>query len=76
MKRLIIIMLMVLLAVSGIAADKKSEQSPDKGESATETKKTPDKQVSGKEKAPQWPRPFKATEEVSADSTVPFPTDI
>ena len=28
------------------------------------------------EKSPTWPRPYRPSEEISADSIVPFPTDI
>ena len=76
MRLLIIILALLLTTASGFAADKDTGKEPGKGPVPTEEKKDTG-QVSVKEqKKPQWPRPYKPTEEISVDSTVPFPNDI
>ena len=40
------------------------------------SKKAPAKTVRPEQPPVPWPRPYKPSEEISADSAVPFPTDI
>ena len=76
MRRTVIVIALLLMAASGFAADKDPGKSPLKSPKA-ETSKEGSSQKSVKEKkTPQWPRPYKSREEISVDSTVPFPTDI
>ena len=76
MKTIIMIMLLLLVAGSGMTADKPAEKDSVKPPVATETRKSSGQQTVEKKAPVQWPRPYKPTEEVSADSMVPFPTDI
>ena len=77
MRTLIISIILLLIVGSGTAADKPAEQSPGKQpETAGEEQDSADKDAAEKKTTVQWPRPYKPTEEVSADSMVPFPTDI
>ncbi len=68
----------MLFGTPGLAEDrntaKKKQETAETGEVRQE-KKTGRDDVR-KKKGPGWPRPYKPTEEISADSTVPFPTDI
>jgi hypothetical protein len=68
MKRLIIT-LVLLITATALAAEK-DRQVPTKQPEKTTTKQQDEK------KAPEWPRPYKTTEQISADSVVPFPVDI
>ncbi len=72
MRIFIIIMTLLLTASIGFSADKDSKQD---SKDAAVQKSTSQKSVTRK-KTPTWPRPYKSTEEISVDSTVPFPTDI
>jgi hypothetical protein len=66
--------ILLLIAANSFAAGKDAGKAPTKSSKPETTK-----QVSTKEKenkAPVWPRPYKSSEEISVDSTVPFPTDI
>ena len=76
MKGLIIMLALLLAISSGFAADQDVSKEPPKGPEATEAPKGPAQKVPQEKKTPQWPRPYQPTEEISADSTVPFPTDI
>lgn len=70
----IFIILATLLLSSGVgfAADKQ----PEKEVKRPNVQKSTDQEVKKEQKTPTWPRPYKPTEEISVDSTVPFPTDI
>jgi len=75
MKKTLITILLLLLAVTGMGAEQPTAHSP--GQSpAPVTKEAPAKAVQTEQKKLPWPRPYKPTEEISADSAVPFPTDI
>ena len=76
MKTFIMTIFLLLVVGDGMAADKPSEKEPAKNPVATEAQKTSGQKPGEKKDAVQWPRPYKASEEVSADSVVPFPTDI
>ncbi|MCK4507336.1 MAG: hypothetical protein KAU27_02270 [Desulfuromonadales bacterium] len=71
--RIFTIMVVLLLITSiGFSTDKDSKKdSQDAG-----VKKSTGQENVTKKKTPTWPRPYKSTEEISVDSTVPFPTDI
>lgn len=76
MKIFIISAALVFATVGGFAADKAKVKEPPGTPVNTETVKSPDKQPGQERKVVEWPRPYKPSEEISADSTVPFPTDI
>lgn len=76
MKTFIMTMLVLLVAGSGMAADKQTEKDSAKTPVTIETQKSSGQKTAEKKATVQWPRPYKPTEEVSADSMVPFPTDI
>jgi hypothetical protein len=68
---------LVLLAVGVFAAGQDGTSDPEKVPEQQEVKKKTGQQESIKEdQRPDWPRPYKPTEEISADSIVPFPADI
>jgi hypothetical protein len=72
--------LMVLLFISatGFADDRKPEKKPrtlsESGEVKQQERKEPNDVRSKKRLT--WPRPYKPTEEIRADTIVPFPADI
>lgn len=77
MRTTLLTMLLLLLVVgNGTAADKQPDKDSTKKPGTSETKKSSGQEAVDKKEAVQWPRPYKPTEEVSADSMVPFPTDI
>ena len=76
MRTFVMTILLLMLAGSGIAADKPAAKDSGKSPVAVESNKSPEKKVVEEKSSAQWPRPYKSTEEVSADSVVPFPTDI
>ena len=70
--RILIITVVLLLATTvGFSADKDAEKKPKDADVQKSTGQEP-----VKKKTPAWPRPYKSTEEISVDSTVPFPIDI
>jgi hypothetical protein len=75
-KTIVMTILVLLVAGSGMAADKQSEKDSVKSPVTTGTQKSSGQKPAEKKPTVQWPRPYKSTEEVSADSMVPFPTDI
>ncbi len=76
MRTIILSMLLLLIVGNGMAADQQPDKDPAKSPGTSETKKSSGQKAADKKDAVQWPRPYKSTEEVSADSMVPFPTDI
>jgi hypothetical protein len=75
MRSLIITIILILVTAGSFAADKETDKGPrETPEASTIKKSTSQERV--KKKTPEWPRPYKSTEEISVDSTVPFPTDI
>lgn len=76
MKTIIMVMSLLLFTGSGIAADKQPDKGSAKSPVTAGTEKKSGQQPAGKKETVQWPRPYKPSEEVSADSMVPFPTDI
>jgi hypothetical protein len=75
MRSLIILITLFLATASSFAADKEAGKGLQETPEASTIKKST-RQESMKKKTPEWPRPYKPTEEISVDSTVPFPTDI
>jgi hypothetical protein len=75
-KTIIMTMLVLLVSGSGMAADKQTDKDSVKSPVTTGTQKSSGQKTAEKKATVQWPRPYKSTEEVSADSMVPFPTDI
>ena len=76
MKTIILTLFLLLVVGKGMAAEKQPDKDSVKSPEITETQKSSGQKTAEKKDAVQWPRPYKSTEEVSADSMVPFPTDI
>ena len=75
--RAIMITIFLLMAIgSGMAAEKQPAKDASKKPEAAAGEKHSGQKTADKKSTVQWPRPYKSTEEVSADSMVPFPTDI
>ena len=72
MRIFIVTMILLLTTGVGFAADKQPEQEP----KSTNVQKSADQKAKKEKKTPAWPRPYKSTEQISVDSSVPFPTDI
>ena len=75
MKKLLCCLACLLAGTFALAEDQPREKKTDPGVTSTVEKKAAD---ADRKKTPQasWPRPYSPTEEVRADSVVPFPTDI
>ncbi len=67
---------LLLFTASVIAADKNASKESQKSLESGDVKKSTGQKIVKEKKTPQWPRPYRSTEEISVDSTVPFPTDI
>ena len=67
---------LLLFTASGIAADKDASKESQKTPESGDVKKSTGQKIVKEKKSPEWPRPYRSTEEISVDSTVPFPTDI
>ena len=65
-----------LITASAVALDRDTSEQARKSVEAGEVKKDTEKKITKEQKSPEWPRPYKSTEEISVDSIVPFPTDI
>ena len=76
MRFLTITLALFLITASALALDRDTSQQVQKSVEAGEVKKDAEKKVPKEKKSPEWPRPYKSTEEISVDSIVPFPTDI
>jgi hypothetical protein len=76
MRIFIIMVALLLFTASVFAADKDTSKGSQKSQEAGDVRKSTDRKIVKEKKMPQWPRPYKSTEEISVDSTVPFPTDI
>lgn len=78
MKRVLLTVIFLWVGLTVYAADKESEQKDRPDSRLTEELKSPraDQKSKKKKTQPNWPRPYSPTEEVRADSIVPFPTDI
>ena len=76
MRFLTITLALFLITASAVALDRNTSQQVQKSVEAGEVKKDVEKKVTKEKKSPEWPRPYKSTEEISVDSIVPFPTDI
>lgn len=76
MRSVIVLAVLLLLVSSVFAADKSTGKEPPKRPEAADVKKDAGKELVKDRKTPDWPRPYKPTEEISADSVVPFPADI
>ena len=76
MRFLTITLALALIATSAVALDKDTSKQTQKSVETGEVKQDADKKIAKAKKSPEWPRPYKSTEEISVDSIVPFPTDI
>jgi hypothetical protein len=72
MRIFIVTMILILTTGIGFAADKQLKKEPKN----TNVQKSADQKTKKEQKTPAWPRPYKSTEQISVDSSVPFPTDI
>jgi len=75
-KTIILTLFLLLVVGKGMAAEKQPDKDSAKSPGIIETQKSSGQKTAEKKDTVQWPRPYKSTEEVSADSMVPFPTDI
>ncbi len=70
-------MVALLLATAGVfAADQDTSVDSGKSPKTGDVKKNAGQEIAKEKKMLEWPRPYKSSEEISVDSTVPFPTDI
>ena len=76
MRFLTITLALFLITASAVALDRETSQQGQKSVETGEVKKDTEKKVTKEQKTPEWPRPYKSTEEIRVDSIVPFPTDI
>ena len=76
MRAFIVTIVLLLFTASAFATDKDAGKEPQKSPQAGDVKKSTGQKIVKEKKTPEWPRPYKSTEEISVDSTVPFPTDI
>ena len=76
MRTIILTLFLLLIVGNGVAAEKQPDKTSVKSPDTTGGQRSSDKKTAEKKEPVQWPRPYKSTEEVSADSMVPFPTDI
>ena len=76
MKTIILTLFLLLVVGKGMAAEKQPDKDSAKSPGITETQTSSRQKTAEKKDTVQWPRPYKSTEEVRADSRVPFPTDI
>lgn len=72
MRTLVIILIVALSVTVGFTADKQPVKKPQE----TTKQELPGQDADKKKTSPSWPRPHQPTEEISVDSSVPFPTDI
>ena len=76
MRTIILALFLLLIVGNGVAAEKQPDKTSVESPDRSGAQKSSDKKTEKKKETVQWPRPYKSTEEVSADSMVPFPTDI
>jgi hypothetical protein len=76
MKFLTITFALLLITASAVALETDTSKQSQKSVPSGEVKKDTGTKVMKEKKSPEWPRPYKSTEEISVDSIVPFPTDI
>ena len=76
MRLLILTLALFLITASAVALDRDTSKETQKSVETGEVKQDADKKIAKAKKSPEWPRPYKSTEEISVDSIVPFPTDI
>ena len=76
MRTLLVMIALLLYTAGGFTAEKNISQESQKSPQTSPVKKAPEQKVAKEKKSPEWPRPYKSTEEISVDSIVPFPTDI
>lgn len=77
MRSFLIMAALVLYASGVFAVGQEGASEPKKDLEQQEVKKeTQQQEVTKESKLPEWPRPYKPTEEINADSVVPFPADI
>lgn len=72
MRILTIIVVLTLSVTVGFSAEKEPAKKPEE----SKKQELPEQRADEKKKSPSWPRPYQSTEEISVDSSVPFPTDI
>lgn len=75
MKKWCSLVLLLLLGVSVLAEEREGQPSAQSESSKNKSIQSEEK-ATQKKQQPAWPRPYSPTEEVRADSVVPFPVDI
>lgn len=81
MKRFLLMVIFLGLALVGFGEDRivQPEPQPDKTNSEKadiKSEPSPVEKDAQQTPRPAWPRPYKPSEEIRADSSVPFPVDI
>lgn len=76
MKRVLLFVVFILIALPAFAEEKAAEKVRPDSEVTDEKKEPRTEQKTKKKSQAAWPRAYSPTEEVRADSIVPFPTDI
>ena len=76
MRSLIVMVVWLLVSSGSFAADSPATKDVPKKPEAAEVQKGGDEKPGKDKQQPEWPRPYKTSEEISADSVVPFPADI
>jgi hypothetical protein len=76
MRSVIVMLVLLLVSSSSFAADPPVAKDVLKKPETAEVQKGGDEQPAKDKPQPEWPRPYKTSEEISADSVVPFPADI
>jgi hypothetical protein len=74
--RLVIMVVLLLVTSSGFAGDQPAGKDVPKKPEAAEVQKGGEQKPGEDKQQPERPRPYKPTEEIRADSAVPFPADI
>ncbi len=78
MRRVAIMVVWLLICSSSLAVAEENEKqlNGETGTAEVEAEESAEQEEVRRTKQLQWPRPYQPREEISADSMVPFPTDI
>jgi hypothetical protein len=78
MRKVLIIALLLLTGSLAFTADQQSEkqQADETGSTVVKPEENSKQNGDKRQEQLQWPRPYHPSEEITADATVPFPTDI
>lgn len=76
MRMVVVMVALMFVTASGFAEEKPASKEAPKKPVAADVQKGGDQEPGKARKQPEWPRPYQPSEEISADSVVPFPADI